>query len=169
MSASRKPGGGGGSGTPGDSHLVGLAWGQPEVGAHLARAVPRVDPHCPGAGSLTFVTRFNVFLPPTRRYNAAALRPALTKECAPGAARIASTGGSATAARSAAAAASASTGGVAAIARSAACGLMNPRAWRTSSATLVACVKYASVCVSPGGRNSHGRWPARGRPGVGPH
>ena len=51
----------------------------------------------------------------------------------------------------------------------AACGLMNPRAWRISSATLAACVKYRSVCVSPGGANSHGRRPARGRPGVGPH
>ena len=54
MCASRKPGTGGGSGTPGDSHLVGLARGQPEVGAHLARAVPGVDLHCPGAGRLTF-------------------------------------------------------------------------------------------------------------------
>ena len=40
MSASRKPGGGGGSGTPGDSHLVGLARGQPEVGAHLFAEMP---------------------------------------------------------------------------------------------------------------------------------
>ena len=38
--------------------------------------------------------------------------------------------------------------------------------WRISSATLVTCVKYASVCVSPGKRNSHGRRSARGR---GPH
>ena len=43
-----------------------------------------------------------------------------------------------------------STGGIAAIARIAACGLTNPRAWRTSSGTLVSCVKYARVCVSPG-------------------
>eukprot|EP00964_Phaeocystis_antarctica_P116762 scaffold80677_cov64-Phaeocystis_antarctica.AAC.1 len=85
------------------------------------------------------------------------------------AAASASTGGGTTAARNAAAAASVCTGGIAAIARSAPCGLMNPRAWRTSSATLVACVKYTSVCVSPGERNSHGRRPARGRPGVGPH
>ena len=65
MWGSRKPGGGGGSGTPGDSYLVGLARGQPGVGAHLAGAAPGVDPHCPGAGRLTFVPRFNVFLPPT--------------------------------------------------------------------------------------------------------
>ena len=202
---------------------LGLARGQPGVGAHLAGAAPGVDPHCPGAGRLTFVPRFNVFLPPTlvtmrlpcshkrectgcskncehgrRRYfckdcggkgicehgrrrsrckdcgGSSSPASASTAACATSARSAAvpayaSTGGGATAARSAAAAASASTGGVAAIARSAACGLMNPRAWRTSSATLVACVKYASVCVSPGGRNSHGRRPARGRPGVGPH
>ena len=80
------------------------------------------------------------------------------------AAASASTVGSAAAARSAAAAASVSTGGIAAI-RSAASGLMYPRAWRTSSATLVACVKYARVCVSPGGVTHT----AAGRPGVGPH
>ena len=50
MWASRKPGVGRGSGTPGDSHLVGLARGRPGVGAHFARAVPGVDPHCPGRG-----------------------------------------------------------------------------------------------------------------------
>ena len=44
---------------------LGLARGQPGVGAHLAGAAPGVDPHCPGAGRLTFVPRFNVFLPPT--------------------------------------------------------------------------------------------------------
>eukprot|EP00964_Phaeocystis_antarctica_P026305 scaffold14813_cov57-Phaeocystis_antarctica.AAC.1 len=49
------------------------------------------------------------------------------------------------------------------------CGLMNPRAWRTSSATLVTCVKYASVCVSPGGRRpGGGTHTAAGLPGVGP-
>merc|ERR1712086_570911 len=32
----------------------------------------------------------------------------------------------------------------------------------------VACVKYASVCVSPGGRNSHGRRSARGRASLDP-
>ena len=46
---------------------------------------------------------------------------------------------------------------------------MNPRAWRTSSATLVTCVKYASVCVSPGGRRpGGGTHTAAGLPGVGP-
>ena len=76
-----------------------------------------------------------------------------------------STGGSTAIARSAAAAACASTDGSAGTARIAvaACGLMHPRACWISSATLVACVKYASVCASLGGRNSHGRRPARGR------
>eukprot|EP00964_Phaeocystis_antarctica_P097114 scaffold63298_cov60-Phaeocystis_antarctica.AAC.1 len=73
MWGSRKPGGGGGSGTPGDTHLVGLARGQPEVGAHLARAVPGIDPHWPGAGRLTFVPRFKCVFAPYARYNAAAL------------------------------------------------------------------------------------------------
>ena len=113
---------------------------------------------------------------------------ATTDESAAGARTVAaaasvSTGGSAAGARTAAAVASASTGGSTAIARSAAaaacastdgsagtariavaaCGLMHPRACWISSATLVACVKYASVCASLGGRNSHGRRPARGR------
>ena len=80
----------------------------------------------------------------------------------------ASTGGSATAARTAAASASASTGRSAASARSAAWCLMHPRAWRTSLATLVACVKYASVCVSPGSTPRGRTHTAAGRPGVGP-
>ena len=167
MWGSRKPGGGGGGGNP-----RGLIPRRPGPGSARGRGSPRPGPR-PGSthtargrgDSLLF--RVLMCFCPLRSLQCGC--PALTKESAPGAARIASTGGSATAARSAAAAASASTGGVAAIARSAACGLMNPRAWRTSSATLVACVKYASVCVSPGGRNSHGRRPARGRPGVGPH
>eukprot|EP00964_Phaeocystis_antarctica_P044321 scaffold25474_cov87-Phaeocystis_antarctica.AAC.2 len=84
----------------------------------------------------------------------------------------ASTGGGATAARSAAVAASASTGGVAAIARSAACGLMNPRAMEDLVGySCGVCKVRECVCgvSARGGRNSHGRRPARGRPGVGPH
>ena len=86
------------------------------------------------------------------------------KDCG-GSGLCASTGGSTAIARSAAAAACASTDGSAGTARIAvaACGLMHPRACWISSATLVACVKYASVCASLGGRNSHGRRPARGR------
>ena len=56
MCASRKPGGGGGSGTPGDSGSTWLARGRPRVGAHLAGSVPGVDPHtltAPGGAALT--------------------------------------------------------------------------------------------------------------------
>ena len=57
MWASRKPGGGGGSGTPGDSGSTRLARGRPRVGAHLAGSVPGVNPHCPGRGSTHFLRR----------------------------------------------------------------------------------------------------------------
>ena len=61
MWASRKPGV---SGTPGDSHLAGLARGRPGVGAHFAGPVPGIEPHCQGPGSLSFVRGLNVVLPP---------------------------------------------------------------------------------------------------------
>ena len=54
MWGSRKAGGGGGSGTPGDSYLVGLARGQPGVGAHLARGRARGRPTLPGGGETHF-------------------------------------------------------------------------------------------------------------------
>ena len=75
------------------------------------------------------------------------------------AAACASMDGSAAAARTVAAAACSSMDGSAgtawttsssSVARSAACGLINPRAWRISSATLVSCVPNACVCVGPG-------------------
>eukprot|EP00964_Phaeocystis_antarctica_P084247 scaffold53027_cov78-Phaeocystis_antarctica.AAC.1 len=120
MCASRKPGTGGGSGTPGDSHLVGLARGQPEVGVHLARAVPGVDPHCPGAGRLTFVRGSNVFFAAYASLQCGC--PALTACSAAGArhaaaGRIANTAGGAACARIAAAKAYASTGGSATTAK----------------------------------------------------
>ena len=101
MWASRKPGGGGGSGTPGDSHLAGLHGPGPTrvCGAHFAGPVPGVDPHCPGAGRLSFVRGLNVVLPPLRvgTINALPSRAAALQ----------------LAAKSAAVAASVSTGGIA--------------------------------------------------------
>ena len=138
MWGSRKPGGGRGSGTPGDEHLDGLARGRPEVGAHLPGAVLGVDPHCPGAGRLTFVPGFNVFCPLVRRHNWN-------------------------------------------------CHALSSRAhqvhgvWSYESTSMEDLVGYScDVCKvrecvcqpwgsTPRGRNSHGRRPARGRPGVGPH
>ena len=72
MSASRKPG------TGGVGNPRGLTPRRPGPGSARGRGSPRQGrargrPTLPGAGRLTFVTRFNVFLPPTRRYNAAAL------------------------------------------------------------------------------------------------
>ena len=61
MCGSRKPGTGGGSGTPGDSGSTWLARGRPGVGAHLVGAGPGVDPHCPGRGSTHFLRRRLVF------------------------------------------------------------------------------------------------------------
>ena len=69
MWASRKPGGagGGGSGTPGDSHLVGLARGRPGVGAHLGRQGRAwVRPSLPGDGETHFSPRFLMCFAPLR-------------------------------------------------------------------------------------------------------
>ena len=147
MWGSRKPGGGRGSGTgtrPG-THTS-TAWpgprGRPEVGAHqhLARAVPGVDPHCPGAGKDSLLSRFNVFCPLTRRHN---------WNCHALPSR----------------AAAHQVQGV----------------WSYESTSMEDLVGYScDVCKvrecvcqpwgsTPRGRNSHGRRPARGRPGVGPH
>ena len=49
MCSSRKPQGGGGSGTPRDSQMLGLAPGWPRVGTHLRPPVPGVLAHCPGS------------------------------------------------------------------------------------------------------------------------
>ena len=62
MHTSHKPGGGGGSGTPGDSRSRWPARGRPGVGAHSAWAVPGIDPHCPGWGSTHFHRRRFVFM-----------------------------------------------------------------------------------------------------------
>ena len=107
------------------------------------RVLPGVDPHCRG-GETHFSSLFLMCFAPSRVVTTA-------MPCPHGRRRYIQVQ-----ARSAAAAASVCTGGNAAIARSALCGVCKVRE----------CV-YQPRVDAPRGRNSHGRRPARSRPGSG--
>ena len=143
MCGSRKPQDGGGSGTPGASRRPAPARGRPGVGTHSAGSRPGVGAHGPGSGRLTFGRAFRgSLLGSCHHVRLTFVGPRRGRD-----------------------------------ERRCRGALLSPRPSRRSSARSTFS-STATCSRSPGptcpgstarGRDSPGRRPARGRPGVGTH